>query len=67
MSFVIRCGTPDCDWGKEMAAYMPTNYLRYAEFLTHCIRGTVSGAGQRTCISTPKTRIRVIQVSETLY
>jgi hypothetical protein len=39
MSFVIRCGTPDCDWGHEMHD-MGEDRLRlcYSEFRKHCIQ-----------------------------
>jgi hypothetical protein len=39
MSFVIRCGTPDCEWGKKMADLCANQLnLCYAEFRKHCIQ-----------------------------
>ena len=37
-SFVIRCGTPDCDWGKKMCD-LGEEQLRlcYSEFRKHCV------------------------------
>src|SRR5258708_2613808 len=39
MSFVIRCGTPDCGWGHKMRD-MGEDQLRlcYSEFRKHCIQ-----------------------------
>jgi hypothetical protein len=39
MSFVIRCGTPDCDWGKKMCD-LGEDQLRlcYSEFRKHCVQ-----------------------------
>jgi hypothetical protein len=36
--FLIRCGTPDCDWGKKMCD-LGEEQLRlcYSEFHKHCI------------------------------
>ncbi len=38
-SFVIRCGTPDCDWGHKMCD-LGEEQLRlcYSEFRKHCIQ-----------------------------
>jgi hypothetical protein len=39
MSFVIRCGTPDCDWGKKMCDLGEVQLrLCYSEFRKHCIQ-----------------------------
>jgi hypothetical protein len=39
MSFVIRCGTPDCDWGKKMCDLGEEQMLLcYSEFRKHCIQ-----------------------------
>ena len=37
-SFVNRCGTPDCDWGKKMCD-LGEDQLRlcYPEFRKHCV------------------------------
>jgi hypothetical protein len=39
MSFTIRCGTPDCDWGKKICD-LGEEQLRlcYSEFRKHCIQ-----------------------------
>jgi hypothetical protein len=39
MSFVIRCGTPDCDWGKKMCDVGEEQLrLCYSEFRKHRIQ-----------------------------
>jgi hypothetical protein len=38
-TFVIRCGTPDCDWGYKMHdTGGDQSRLWYAEFRKHCIQ-----------------------------
>ena len=39
MSFIIRCGTPDCEWGHKMHG-VSEDQLRfcYGEFRKHCIQ-----------------------------
>ena len=37
--FVIRCGTPDCEWGHKMHDLDQDQLqLCYAEFRTHCVQ-----------------------------
>jgi len=37
--FVIRCGTPDCEWGKKRADLSAEQInLCYWEFRKHCIQ-----------------------------
>lgn len=40
MSFVIRCGTSDCDWGHRVSDSMTEKELKlcYSEFRKHCIQ-----------------------------
>ena len=39
MSFVIRCATPNCDWGKNMPELSEEQLdLCYSEFRKHCIQ-----------------------------
>lgn len=39
MGLVIRCGTPDCDWGKMMPDLSAEQVaLCYSEFRKHCIQ-----------------------------
>jgi len=36
--FVIRCGTPDCEWGHKVAELSDVQLkLCYSEFRKHCI------------------------------
>ena len=38
-SFVIRCGTPDCEWGRKMCDLGEEQLLLcYSEFRKHCIQ-----------------------------
>ena len=38
-SFVIRCGTPDCDWGHRVSELSDERLkLCYSEFRKHCIQ-----------------------------
>jgi len=47
MSFVFRCGTPDCDWGKKMCD-LGEEQLRlcYSEFRKHCNAARAFGHGK---------------------
>ena len=39
MSFVIRCGTPDCDWGHRVSDLGQEQLkLCYSEFRKHCMQ-----------------------------
>jgi hypothetical protein len=39
MSFVIRCGTPDCDWGDRVSDLGQEQLkLCYSEFRKHCVQ-----------------------------
>jgi hypothetical protein len=38
-SFVIRCGTPDCDWGHRLSDLGQEQMeLCYSEFRKHCMQ-----------------------------
>jgi hypothetical protein len=38
-SFAIRCGTPDCDWGKKMCDLGEEQFRPcYSEFRKHCVQ-----------------------------
>jgi len=46
MSFVIHCGTSDCDWGKKMQALSEAQLDPcYSEFRKHCIQ--IQACGNR--------------------
>lgn len=39
-AFIIRCGTPDCEWGRRVSDLMTEKELKlcYSEFRKHCIQ-----------------------------
>jgi hypothetical protein len=62
-TFVIRCGTPDCDLGKKMCD-LGEEQLRlcYSEFRKHCIQrhDLQEWDTTRTCTWTWKTGCRLL-------
>ncbi len=50
MDFVIRCGTPDCDWGHKVSDLGEEQLdLCYSEFRKHCIQ--IHGSQERDTVA----------------